>query len=193
MSLPAQNATLFKITQENGEPYHGGSGAWSLPKGKRPGTWRTVVTGRLEPCSNGLHLARKGDLLEWLGPVIWEAEHDGEIIECPDKVVVRKARLLRRVGGWNEQTARLFAADCAERVSKHASDPRCDAAILAARRYAFGLIDDAARAAAARDAAWDAAWDAAKSWQRDRLFQYLTGGIDLEAIKASVAIEGPRS
>lgn len=148
------SASFFKITNENGEPFHGGSGAWSMPKGKRPGAWR-IIKGDLVPCSNGLHLARRGDLLEWLGPVIWEAEHDGEIIECTDKVVVRKARLLRRVGGWNEQTARLFAADCAERVVKIANDPRCDAAILAARQYAFGLIDDAARDAA-RDAAWAA-------------------------------------
>jgi hypothetical protein len=50
----------------------------------------------------------------------------------------------------------LFAADCAERVLIIAGDKRCDAAVLAARRYAFGLIDDVAWAAAKAESA--AAW-----------------------------------
>ena len=202
--------SLYKVTAENGEPYHGGSGAWGLPKGNRPGKWRSV-DGDLRPCRNGLHLSRKSDILEWLGPVIWEAEYDGEIIEQPDKVVVRKARLLRRVDNWNDQTARLFAADCAERVLHIANNQRCDAAVLAARRYAFGLIDGAARgvgygtraamyAWAAAKYAWDAArydaMDAARTaraaerqWQQDRLLQYLNGEVDLEAIRAVVLTE----
>ena len=67
---------------------------------------------------------------------------------------------------------RLFAADCAARVAHIANDPRSTAAIVAARAFARGEIDDAARAAAASaaaraaalaagDAARDAAWAAA--------------------------------
>ncbi|MCI0549586.1 MAG: hypothetical protein L0287_01385, partial [Anaerolineae bacterium] len=48
----------------------------------------------------------------------------------------------------DDRTARLFAADCAEHVNHIAIDTHCDAAILAARKYAFGLIDDTALAIA---------------------------------------------
>ncbi len=140
--------TFYKVTDSDGEPHNGGSGAWRLPKNGKPGAWRKAK-GKLMPCVNGLHLCRESDLIEWLGPFIWEAEYRGKMIGCDDKIVVREARLIRQCGGWTEQTARLFAADCAERVLKIADDKRCDAAILAARQYAFGLIDDAARAATA--------------------------------------------
>jgi hypothetical protein len=60
---------------------------------------------------------------------------------------------------------RLFGADCAARVAHIANDPRSTAAIVAARQFARGEIDDAAwdaARAAAWDAARDAAWDAAQ-------------------------------
>jgi len=96
---------------------------------------------------------------------------------------------------------RLFGADCAARVAHIANDPRSTAAIVAARQFARGEIDDAAWDAAwdaARDAwdAWDAArdawdaWDAARAaardaakdaardaetaWQRDRLVAWFS-------------------
>ena len=189
---------LYKVLREDGAPFHGGTGSWPLPNGK-PGEWREVK-GDLEPCANGLHLCRKSDLVTWLGPAIFLAEHDGEKIIHTDKVVVRKARLLGRLDTWNDTTARLFAADCAERALKRERkagrepDPRSWAAVTAAREFARGEISAAARAAAwaaawaaagaaARAAAWDAAWAAAraaawaaeKKWQTKRLFEYLDG------------------
>ena len=143
---------LYKITDTDGSSWHGGSGVWPLPKGSRPGKWRKVEDDLLF-CSNGLHLCRQSDLIDWLGPVIWEAEHRGELIESDNKVVAREARLTNKCNNWNSQTARLFAADCAERTLEIANDERCNATILAARQYAFGLIDDAAWAAV-RAAAW---------------------------------------
>jgi hypothetical protein len=238
---------LYKITNDDGTSCHGGSGKWPLPNGKA-GKWRSV-DGDLVPCSNGLHLCCTSDVLQWLGPAIWEAEHDGEIIEHGDKVVARKARLVVRVDAWNEQTARLFAADCAGRVLHLADDKRCDAAVLAARQYAFGMIDSATMVAAEKAAraatgkvprtvAWDAAiaaaWTAAQAapwtvawaaagaaawteagvaagkaaqtkagvaecaaaaeaaraeahrWQQERLVQYLTNKVDIEAIRATI-------
>ena len=169
---------LYKILNENGQTRYG-VGSWHLPVGKRPGKWMPKIAGALEPCENGYHLARQQDLVEWLGPEIFEAEYRGEIIKADNKVVVREARLLRRVGGWNEKTARLFAADCAERVlpifeKERPHDDRPRKAIEAARAYARGEIDAAARdaawaavraaaRAAARDAARDAAWAAARA------------------------------
>ncbi len=106
-------------------------------------------------------------MLEWLAPTLWIAEPDSDHppIDAGDKVVTSRVRLVRRLDGWNERTARLFAADCAEAVLHlTGSDERCVAAIQAARDYANGLIDHKALAAA-----WDAAWDAKDAaWETTR-------------------------
>ncbi len=192
---------LYKILEHDGT-VRMGRGSWHLPKGKRPGKWMEPIRGPLVPCKNGYHLARPTNLLEWLGPAIFEAEYKGEVIEFDDKIVVRKARLIRICGGWTESTARLFAADCAEHVlpifeEQYPSDDRPRKAIEAARAFARGEIDAAAGAAAgaaaraaaraaagaaagaaawaaARAAAWDAAGAAEQEWQRKRLLEYLT-------------------
>ena len=157
--------TLYKVLDHNRQPCHGGARRWP-----EPGKWRSV-RGALEPCANGLHLCREQDLVQWLGPEIWTAEYDGERVEAGNKIVVRRARLISRVETWTERTARLFAADCAERVlpiyeASYPDDTRPREAIAAARAYARGEIDAAARDAA-RDAAGDAARDAAGDAARD--------------------------
>jgi hypothetical protein len=165
---------LFKVLNDNGTCCNGGTGKWHLPTKNddgtwTPGEWMPAVEGDLEPCENGYHLCREQDLLKWLGPAIFAAEYRGEAVEAEDKIVVREARLLRRLEGWNERTARLFAADCAERVVHLCDDPRPRHAIGVARRYAGGEAT-AEELDAARDAAWDAAWaadwDAARAAER---------------------------
>lgn len=148
---------LYKVTAEDGFSCHGGHGYWPLPNGA-PGEW-VEVTGHIIPCENGLHLCREMDLCQWLGPVIWEAEHEGEIIEAGDKMLARRARLLRRCEGWREQTSRLFAADCAERVLHMNEDPCCAAAVRSCRRYAFGLVTEE-HFFAAGDSGCTASWAA---------------------------------
>ena len=72
-----------------------------------------------------------------------------------------------------DRRLRLWMADCAARVlhiyeaAEKSDAPR--AAIVAARQYARGEIDDAARAAT-RDAAWAAAWAATRdaAWAATR-------------------------
>lgn len=156
---------LYKVTGEHGESHHGGSGKWTKNR------WRSVK-GELIACENGLHLCRREDLIGWLGPVIWEAEADeSELVKESDKVVVRRARVIRRFDTWNKRTARLFAADCAEKVlpifeKAHPNDDRPRKAIEAARAFARGEIDAAAAwaaAAATREAAWAATGDAARA------------------------------
>lgn len=179
--------TLYKVLGEKGECINGGRGEWFLPKGKRPGKWMPAVKGDVVPCINGYHLCRASNLLSWLGPTIYEAEYKGELVEGDDKVVVRQARLVRKCGNWNSTTARLFAADCAERVlpifeKTCPGDDRPRKAIEAARAFARGEINNAARKAsavaawtAARNAAraaawtavWDAGWDAARESPRN--------------------------
>jgi len=199
----------WKVLHDDGTPFHGGTGRWPMPTKNADGSWTPgewlTAPGPLDLCQPGtLHLCRSTrDVLEWLGPAIFHAEYDADAAKRGNhKIGVLRARLLAKNEHWNERTARLFAADCAANVLHFANDPRCDAAVIAARRDAFGLLDKAARAAA-RDAAWDAAWDAARDaawdaardaaraaasyWQTKRLHAYLTGAVDLDAIRRSVA------
>jgi len=167
---------LFKVLDDDGTCFHGGHGQWSLPHDGEPGDWMPEINGELEPCKNGYHLCRESDLVRWLGPAIYEAEYRGDRVDADDKIVVREARLIRRLDTWNDRTARLFACDCAESVlhiyeRSYPDDRRPRNAIEVARRYAnreatddelFAAWDAAGDAAwAAGDAAWDAAGDAA--------------------------------
>ena len=162
---------LFKVLSLGGTPCHGGTGVWSLPQGDGPGAWMPPIVAYLIPCTRGYHLCRERDLLRWLGPAIYEAEERGARTDCDDKIVVAEARLLRRCERWTEQTARLFACDCAERVVHLCgNDARPREAIATTRRYARGEatekeLDAASDAAsdAARGAAWGAAWGAARA------------------------------
>ena len=93
----------------------------------------------------GIHFCRRDQLARWLGPQIWTFE-DGspdETIDAGDKMVTRKGRVLARFETWNETTARLFAADCAEAVlpifeRDYPNDDRPRKAIEAARLFARG-------------------------------------------------------
>jgi hypothetical protein len=174
--LTLTETTLLKVLNEDGTYFHhSAQGRWSLPKGDRPGAWKSIK-GPLVPCANGLHLCRLSGLPRWLGPALFIAEHDGERIDVDDnnpKVVVRKARLLQRVETWNERTMRLLACDYAEHVlsiyeQRHPNGSRPRAAIQVARRFANGEatqaeLNDAANAAytaSANAAAYVAAYAA---------------------------------
>ncbi|WP_289008369.1 hypothetical protein [uncultured Thermomonospora sp.] len=150
---------LFKAL-DGLRPVHGGDGRY-------PGVGRWTEhldPARLQPCVYGYHLTRGPQVLGWLGPTLYVAE------ACPDhppvddghKLVTCRVRLVRRFDRWNDVTARLFAADCAEaallgeRASGREPDERTWAAVDAARRYARGEIQFAALSAA-----WEAAWEAA--------------------------------
>ena len=186
----------YKVLKSDGSCVNGGTGRWYLPKKKKdgtwtPGKWMPEIEGKLEPCANGYHICRPTDLIHWLDEAIFEVEYDGEIVEDDNKCVVRKARLLRGVEAWDEKSARLFAADCAEHVlhiyeKDYPDDDIPRNAIQAARDYANGKITKDELAAAA-DAAWaaaraatdaaraatDAARAAERKWQTKRLFEYL--------------------
>lgn len=141
--------TLYKITAADGSSVHGGSGQWT------PGEWREVE-GDLVPCRNGLHLVEARDLLNWLvqDGIVWEAEYEGERVDDRRKVVVRKARITRKVGVLNCQILVEFGADCAEHVlpifeARYPDDDRPRRAIEAARAWLRGDVPPAAVADAA--------------------------------------------
>jgi len=159
--------TWYKVLAKDGSAIHG-TGVWSLPQDGRPGAWMPEIE-QLEPCVSGYHLVRRDGLVEWLGPVISEAEPYPEARWVEKDAHVRvfsRARAVLLLDAWTERTARLFAADCAERVV-HLTGPdqRCVESIRVARAYARGeataeeLRAASAAAWAARDAAW-AAWAA---------------------------------
>ena len=173
--------TLYKVLSEDGRACNGGTGVWPVPVKGAPGEWLSVE-GPLRPCSHGLHLCRRQDLVAWLGPVIWRAEVAPDAVreDCDDKVVVSRARIIARITTWTARSGRLFAADCAERAllgeraAGREPDARSWAALQAARDFAEGRISAAAWAAAG-EAARAAAWAAERGWQTERLWWYLDG------------------
>ena len=161
---------LYKVLASGQKSCNGGDAQWI------PGEWMPSIE-EIEPCKSGYHLCRRQDLIHWLNEEIWEAEYQGEMIIDDNKIVVQQARITKRIDTWNERTARLFAADCAENVlyvweKKYPDNKTPHNAILAARSYANGKIDYKEL-----DAAWDAAMDAARDWQTELLFKYLHGEI----------------
>jgi hypothetical protein len=158
--------TLYKVLGLHAEPIHGGHGTWHLPTGKRPGKWMDEIKNP-RCCNTGYHLVDLYSLAEWLAAdcTIYVAEGKGSShSDGSGKTACAQARLIRRVE-ISECDLRLFAADCAEHVlpifhKVLPQDDRPEKAIEAARRFARGEIDAAARAAA-RAAAWDAAGAAA--------------------------------
>jgi len=160
---------LYKVLGHDGALHHGGTGTWHQPHGKRPGKWMPTITP-VVPCLSGYHLCTIDQLVGWLGPVIWVAEGRGEHVDHGDKHVFAQARLLHRLDTWDERTARLFAADCAEHVlpifeKAHPGDDRPRKAIEVARRFAH---DEATPQE--RDAIWTGAWFAARdaTWAATR-------------------------
>jgi immunity protein 5 of polymorphic toxin system len=146
--------TYYKVLATDGvSPYHGGSGKWSVPNGKKAGKWMPAIKD-VALCSRGYHVVTLEQLPNWIGPTLYEVEIRGEVIAGDDKSVAEQARLIRKVDTWNDKTLRLFAADCAEHVlelyeKSYPDDKRPRNAIQAARDFANGLIDkDAANAAA---------------------------------------------
>ena len=198
---------LYKVLDANGCSCNGGDLQWSLPTKNddgswTPGEWMPEIEGKLVECKNGYHLATLEQLIGWLNARIFVAETDGELIEASDgdKWVARKVRLVAETA-WNERTARLFAADCAEHVlylyeRDYPADKRPRMAIATARKYANGeaTLEELTAAwyaagyaagyaaeAAVEAAAWAAdgaaaraaARDAEREWQSGRLAEYL--------------------
>jgi hypothetical protein len=159
--------TYYKVLAADGiSPQHGGSGKWFIPKGKRMGKWMPAIRD-IQPCTRGYHFVNIEQLPQWLGPTLYEIEVRGQVIHQADKSVAEQARLIRKVETWNNNTLRLYAADCAERVlglyeKQYPKDDRPRKAIQATRDFAYGLItkDAAANAANAAYAAANAAYAA---------------------------------
>ena len=166
--------TLYKVLAYDLHAMHGGSAQYTR------GEWTEHLDPTwLEACRYGYHLVPLDELIDWMGPTIWEADPcpDHAPVEEAGKVVTCAVRLVRQTA-WDDTAARLFAADCAEmallgeRARGREPDERSWRAVEVVRASARGeateseraaaedAAEDAARAAACA-AAWDAAWAAA--------------------------------
>jgi len=89
---------------------------WPTPHGAMPGAW-IEVEGPLSLCTNGVHVCAAHDLAHWLNDALWSVDADGEHVEGLDRLIVRRARLARRIDGWNERGAVRFAEACIEHAT----------------------------------------------------------------------------
>jgi hypothetical protein len=138
---------LFKVLGPEGRSPLGASLTWPLPSDEEPGEW-VEVKGKLAP-HNALLLYAPEHLVLRLGPTIYVAEAEGELVYRDDyQVLARRARLVRRVKEWTEKTARLFACDCArralarERSEGREPDERLRHVIRISRAFARGEATD---------------------------------------------------
>jgi hypothetical protein len=152
---------FYKVLNEDGSCFYGGTGKWPLPVGKEPGAWMPKLD-KLEMCVSGYHIIKREQLVRWLGPAIFEVEVRGDTQWEEDKGIAQEARLVRKLDNWNEKNIRLFACDCADSVRHLMKDKRSTDAIDVARRFAKGEASKEER-----DAAWAAAGDAACAAARD--------------------------
>ncbi len=126
----------------------------------RLGAWQPEVEGELVACHNGYHLMRPEHLSRWIARDLFVAEYDPEtVMECPDKVVVSRCRIVEHLRGWDREALILCAADFAEKVlpifeARFPDDDRPRKAIEAAE--AAGAAWAAGAAGAAAGAAWAA-------------------------------------
>jgi hypothetical protein len=90
--------------------------AWPVPRGGAPGAW-VDVEGPLTQCANGVHVCRTIDLAHWINDELWELEVEGEQFDGVDCLVVRHARLLRRIDTWDGPGQLSFAEACIEHAA----------------------------------------------------------------------------
>ena len=100
----------YKFLRADGTTVFSGF-SWPLP-GSEPGPW---VEAPVDPCCSGIHACRPGDLSYWVGPMLYEIELDGEIVEERTKVVASRGRLLRRIDAW-DQIRDEYTRMCADRA-----------------------------------------------------------------------------
>ncbi len=137
---------------------------WPLPGDAAPGPWVAAAGGEPALCHGAVHACRVRDLPWWLQDELWEAELDGDVTAGRHKIMAPRARLLRRVDGWDAACSQRFGDACAGRAREHA-DAALERAAASAARIPQGMAGDAAtraRSGAAIVAAYIAAHAAAQ-------------------------------
>jgi hypothetical protein len=125
---------------------------WSVPRGGVPAEW-VQARGPLSQCALGVHVCRTDDLAHWLHDELWELEVDGEQISGVDCLVVRRARLVRRIEAWDAAGIRRFVDACIDHASGQTRSP--------GEEDVLALLGDAREMASMTDGAPIAAYTAA--------------------------------
>jgi hypothetical protein len=76
-------------------------------------------------------VCRPVELAHWLHDELWELETQGEQLHALDCLVVRRARLLRRVDAWHLGGAAHFGEACAQHAAELAGHAPQDLAVVA--------------------------------------------------------------
>lgn len=121
--------------------------AWPRPDGDAPGPWVEAVPFR-GACGAGIHGCDTDHLVYWLDHELWAIELDDAVV-ANKKLIAPRGRLLHRVDGWNDATARRFVAACIARATARVDAlPDGDDATLArgylADARVYGAVDTGA-------------------------------------------------
>jgi hypothetical protein len=100
----------LKLLQAGGTGLFSGF-AWPLATPDAFGPW-VEVEPPLQPSLRGIHAVRATSVLDWLDEELWVIELAGEIIEADPLLVASRARLRRRVVGWDAEAATALAQSC---------------------------------------------------------------------------------
>jgi hypothetical protein len=116
----------------------------------------------------GVHACLGEQLAHWIHDELWQVELAGALIDGPDCVVAERARLVRRIDGWNPEGAIAFASACVDRARREATGRdellgdaseaiRHGYPAVAAYTAAIAIAADD-EASYARERAWQSAW-----------------------------------
>lgn len=136
-----------------------------------PGVW-VEAAGPLVPCKVGIHVCRPHELAHWIHDELWELETEGDELEGIDCLIVRRARLVRRIDAWNNGGQLRFANACVAHARELAGDQMAELVADAAGAAESGFPAVAAYTAAlvvarlapdpeaayARERVWQSAW-----------------------------------
>lgn len=86
-----------------------------------PGEWLDAG-GPPALCKCGIHALQPAALPKWMAEELWRVElADGE--QVGDGILLaRRGRLVERIAGWDDETARAYAEDCIRHLPRGGSD-----------------------------------------------------------------------
>lgn len=140
-----------------------------------PGAW-VEASGPLVACRVGVHVCRADELAHWIHDELWALEVGGDELAGVDCLVVRRARLIRRIDAWSDGGHQRFAQACIERARAVAAGQLPELVADARDASAAGFPAVAAYTAAlvvarlapdpeaayARERAWQGRWIASE-------------------------------